>query len=267
MIGVKKLGLLLFGPLIFLISSVGAQAADCVGSMVIRLSEDYLPFSMQKGEEVTGIDVTFIKMVMDEIGCPHKMVLQPWKRAVLQLEYGQIDMIPFASVTPERKLFAHFSVPYRKETAGLIIRREDRGKYRIKSLDDVMTLGMRLGHTRGTWRGEAFKEFASQAEADGVIFNVTYTSQGIKMLVNNRIDALVEMPAAVMAQARDMGVEDRLAEHPFILMSEPVHFMYSRKTVSPALVKQIDAAILKLIKTDAYRRLYGSIALSEDAML
>ena len=149
--------------------------------------------------------------------------------------------------------------------AGLIIRREDVGKYPIRRLDDMIGHQMRLGHTEGAYRGEMFKQFLSQHEAQNLVFNVNLTSHGIQMLVNDRIDALVEVPTAAMAQAELMGVSDALVAHPLILLSEPVHFMFSKLTVSPMLVEKINVEIDKAIQTTTYRALYGVEALSESS--
>lgn len=245
-----------------------AQSSDmiCAEPIVVRVSEDYRPFSIRNDNGIAeGIDVTFLTNVLEAVGCDYQIVFMPWKRALHQLSLGEVDLMPFASITEERRQFAHFSKPYRNEVAGLIIRREDVGKYPIRRLDDMIGHQMRLGHTEGAYRGEMFKQFLSQPEAQNLVFNVNLTSHGIQMLVNDRIDALVEVPTAAMAQAELMGVSDALVAHPLILLSEPVHFMFSKLTVSPMLVEKINAEIDKAIQTSAYRALYGVEALSESS--
>lgn len=239
-----------------------ALASACDRQIIIRVSEDYLPFSrLDNKGRLQGIDVTFIRRIFTEIGCPYRFVAVPFKRAIVEISRGNIDMMPFASITPERSEFAWFSVPYRNETAGLVVRRDRLEKYRISSMEDVVRLGLHLGHEQTSYRGEVFNEFLKRPEARNHVYFITSTSQGIKMLVAGRIDALVEMPAATLAMAADMGVSDQLAEHPFRLMSEPVHFMYSKKTVSQDLIDRLNKAIQQAIGTEDYNQLYGSMAL------
>lgn len=251
----QKLTVLLVG----LFGSASSVVA-CEKEMLIRISADYQPFSVENTDAPpSGIDVEFIRMVMAQAGCSYQFIFQPWKRAVLQLQRGQLDMMPFASITPERQEFAYFSTPYRNETVGLVIRKEDRGRYDISSLQGVLDLNMRLGHTQGAYRGPDFEAFLGRPETENIIFKINFTSQGIKMLLNNRIDALVEMPAASLAVARDLGVEDRVVEHPYRIFSEPVHFMYSKKTVDAATVKLLNQAISELVESPQYQALYGSM--------
>lgn len=245
-----------------------AQSSDmiCAEPIVVRVSEDYRPYSIRNDRGIAeGIDVTFLTNVLDAVGCDYQIVFMPWKRAVHQLSNGDVDLMPFASITDERRQFAYFSKPYRNEVAGMIIRREDIGKYPISRLDDIIGHQMRLGHTEGAYRGEMFKQFLSQPEAQDLVFNVNLTSHGIQMLTNHRIDALVEVPTAAMAQAELMGLSDALVAHPLVLLSEPVHFMFSKLTVSPMLVDKINVEIDKAMQTDEYRALYGAEALSESS--
>lgn len=239
-----------------------AQDSSCIEPLKIRFSADYLPFShLESDGSLSGIDVEFIESLFRKIDCPVSFVVMPFKRAVFELANGDIDMMPFASITEERKAFAYFSTPYRNETVGMVFRKEDVGKYRLTSLDDVIDQGLVLGHEQSAYRGEFFKAFLENPASKPHVFNVVSASEGIKMLSAGRIDAMVEMPAATLAMAAKMGLPDRFAEHPLLLWSDPVHFMYSKKSVSPELIAKIDNALKAAVQEKAYKTLYGSMGM------
>ena len=253
---------LIFISLIAAPSMSQASSALCPDPLKVRFSADYLPFSyLQADGSLTGIDVEFIENLFRKIDCPISIVVMPFKRAVFELAAGDIDMMPFASITEERKSFAHFSAPYRNETVGLVFRKEDVDKYALTSLQDVIDHGLVLGHEQSAYRGEFFKSFLANPASEPHVFNVVSASEGIKMLSAGRIDAMVEMPAATLAMADKMGIGDRFAEHPLLIWSDPVHFMYSKKTVSPELVQAVNAALKHATETDSYKKLYRSMGI------
>ncbi|WP_420411393.1 substrate-binding periplasmic protein [Roseibium sp.] len=254
----------LFAALLLIASPGKGAHADalCETPLNIRVSSDYLPFSFRDTSgEFRGIDVVLIQELFSEIDCEINLVAMPFKRAIIELAAGHIDMMPFASITKKRKAFAHFSSPYRYETAGLIVRTEDLQRLKINSLQDVIDNNLVLGHEQSAYRGGDFEAFLADPVSRPHIYNVVTTTEGIRMLETYRIDALVESPAAILAAAEEMGLGSRFAEHPFTLISDPVHFMFSRKSVSQELVDALDLALARKISSTAYQTSYGSMAL------
>lgn len=256
--------LLLFAY-IFLIPLSGSAFASeplCKDPLRIRVSSDYLPFSYREQDgELTGLDVSFIRSVFDSIGCPITLEVMPFKRAIIDLSNGYVDMVPFASITKRRMAFASFSRPYRNEIAGLVIRMEDRDRYPMISLADAVKQELVLGHEQWSYRGETFQAFLDDPASQPHVTLVSSTTEGIRMLDAGRIDALVEMPTAVLALAAKIGLEDKFIVHPLRLWEEPVRFMYSRKTVSQELIDAVNQAIYREIQTGEYQAAYGNMAL------
>lgn len=235
----------------------------CSEPVRIRVSPDYHPFSFKDLDgKADGLDVALIRDIFAEIGCPIAIEFFPFKRAIVELAKGTVDMIPFASMTPMRSRFAHFSKPYRMEAAGLILRKDEVARYPISSLEDIIRHGLVLGHERWTYRGEEFEAFLKRPDAEKLVFSTTSTTEGIRMLNAGRIDALVEMPLAAMAVADDLGLGDIFAEHPYTVWEKPVRFMFSRNTVTDELVWALNAALAIELRSARYRERYGSLALS-----
>lgn len=248
--------------LCLLLQMQSVHAAPCDGPVKVRISSDYMPFSYKdQSGQITGLDVELLREIFAAIGCDYELIDLPFKRALKEVAKGSIDMMPFMSITPERQTFARFSVPYRSETAGFIMRKEDVSAASIQSLADILRHRLVLGHELGTYRGEEFEEFLTSKQSKNAVFQVASTSEGLRMLIAGRIDALVVSNPSVRVAAK-ADWNGKIAPHPFILSSKPVHFMFSRKTASDDFVDAINDAIENIIVTDHYSQSFGAMALS-----
>ncbi|WP_430475126.1 substrate-binding periplasmic protein [Thalassospira lucentensis] len=234
----------------------------CERPLTVRVSETYIPFSF-KNElgAAAGKDVALISQIMADLGCEVTFVFLPWKRALLELEQGHLDILPSASITPERQVYALFSQPYRNEVSGLVVRKEDEGRFLLQTIDDIILYDMKLGHVRGAYRGELFEQFQKLPGAPMQLTDVSISEIGFNLLLKKRIDGLVGIPAVTLAHAERMGIADNLIAHSFIFGSDPIHLMYSRKSISQKLVDRINDVLTQAIGTSVYQDLYGLDAL------
>ena len=235
----------------------------CDRLLSVRASEAYAPFSMKSvGGSAVGLDNTFIARVLDSIGCKYRFVFLPWKRSLYAIKTGDLDILPSASFTKERTAYGWFSRPYRNDVSGFLVRRGEARKFNIHDLDDVVKYDLRIGHVRSAYRGEEFKKFVSNPENQQHVIDLPRAEMGISLLINGRIDMLIGIPEASYMQAKIRSLDDKVEIHPFVLGKEPVRLMYSRQTMSPELVRRIDAAIERETKFAWYRDLYGEKAVT-----
>ncbi|WP_114102687.1 ABC transporter substrate-binding protein [Thalassospira profundimaris] len=236
---------------------------ECSRPLVIRASETYSPFSMKDANGMAaGIDNQFIARVMRATGCKFKFEFMPWKRALYAIEHGDIDVLPSASFTEERAKYGLFSVPYRNDVIGFVVRKGDARRIRLNSLDDVARQHLVIGHVRGAYRGEAFKAFSENPDNAPYISDVSMAPLGVQLLMARRIDLLLGIPTAYVAQADELGFEGGVEEHPLILAKEPVRLMFSAKTISPLLAQKLSNAIERETLTDTYHSIYGNQSVS-----
>ncbi len=253
---------------LFFVAPVASSAAAatqntlCSEPLRVRVSGDYFPFSHQApGGKLIGTDVELVRTVFDLINCPIELEIMPFKRAIVELSQGNIDMVPFASITEHRSKFAHYSAPYRNELARLIFRKGEADTHPISEIDDIIDHQLIVGHERSSYRGRLFDSFMRSDAGQHHVFHTTTTTEGIRMLETGRIDALVEMPSAVMGVANRMGLEGEFEVHPFPVWEEPVHFMFSQQTVPAQLVDAVSAAIRQVRRTEDYKVAFGHLAL------
>ena len=244
-------------------ASVAEPITECSRPLVIRASETYSPFSMKDVNGMaTGIDNQFITRILRETGCDARFVFMPWKRSLYAIEHGDIDILPSASFTAERAEYGLFSVPYRNDVIGFTVRKGDARRIQIERLDDIARQNLVIGHVRGAYRGEDFKAFSAKVENAPFIMDVSMAPHGMQLLMARRVDLLLGIPAAYVAQADELGFTGGVEEHPFMLAKEPVRLMFSTKTIAPELAQKLSEAIEHEITTDGYQRLFGNQSVS-----
>ncbi|RED49228.1 substrate-binding periplasmic protein [Aestuariispira insulae] len=239
----------------------GALACDKVFS--IYYVTDYRPYSGQDDNgDLSGFDNALVQAVIRAMGCDYEMVTLPWKRGLSYAEQGKLDIVPYASVTPEREAFARFSIPYRYEKVGMIVRADSR--YDINSLEDVVRLGLRIGYYQGTYWGEEFETFREREDAQNYIFPYSNNKQGLQLVLKNRVDLLIGDPAVQLYEARQLGIGSQLRDHAYVLRRSPVHFLASRKTVSASMMKRFNDELRQLMLQPDYQETYGPAALERE---
>ena len=69
-------------------------------------------FPNEQGK-IIGIDADILRIVLADLGCALVYRERPWKRTLVQIKDGDLDVTLGASFKEERAKFAHYSVPYR----------------------------------------------------------------------------------------------------------------------------------------------------------
>ncbi len=101
--------------LICLLLLIFTQISSADSSKVIRVcweSEMKPPFLMRSARgELKGIIVDLLNKIFITEAIHVKNLVYPWKRCLLDLERGNVDIVPNASFKLSRSKFAHYSKP------------------------------------------------------------------------------------------------------------------------------------------------------------
>jgi polar amino acid transport system substrate-binding protein len=223
--------------------------------------EPYAPFTFANDQgEATGADIDLIKAIGDEIGCSVVPVELPWARIVREVEQGTLDVSTSTSWTPEREQWALFSEPYRESATAIYVRRGEIPRFALQELADVPAQKLRLGVIVDYYYGEAVAEAVSDPAFAAWLDGAPDYATNIRKLVSGRIDGfLVEDVAVMEAELERMGLSERVERYPLRIPGEKLRFMFSRKTVEPATVAKVDAAVAAMRadgRLDAIRAKY-----------
>ncbi len=210
--------------------------------------EPYAPFTFaDENGEATGADIDLITAVADAIGCAIVPVELPWARILKEVEQGTLDLSTSTSRTPEREQWALFSRPYRETEIAIYVRRGETQRFALQELADIPEQQLRLGVIVDYYYGEALAEAASDPGFAAWIDGAPDYPTNIRKLVSGRIDGfLVEDVAVVEAELARMGMSEAVERYPLRIPGQKLHFMFSRETVEPDLVAQVDATIAQM---------------------
>jgi polar amino acid transport system substrate-binding protein len=210
--------------------------------------EPYAPFTFAGANgEATGADIDLMEAVAAEIGCAVVPVELPWARILKEVEQGTLDVSTSTSRTPERDQWALFSQPYRETEIAIYVRRGEIARFALQELADVPGQQLRLGVIVDYYYGEALAEAARDPDFAAWIDGAPDYATNIRKLVSGRIDGfLVEDVAVMEAELARMGLSGRVERYPLRIPGEQLHLMFSRKTVEPETVAQVDAALAQM---------------------
>jgi polar amino acid transport system substrate-binding protein len=233
-----RLGWLAIVATALALSSPGASA-----SCELRCGwEPYVPYQFAGDDgEVTGADIVLMRELAAAIGCDVVFKKLPWARQLLELENGAIDVVMSASWTPQRADYALFSVPYRRAKMAIFVRRGTVSQYPLTALSQVPVIGFRLGVIFGYYYGREFEQLKQSPAFAAYVDPAADYPTNIRKLLHRRIDGLLVDDVAVMlAEARSLGVADRVEQYPLAMAGDEFHLMFSRRSVAPDLVTAVD---------------------------
>lgn len=164
------------------------------GKIVLGTSADYPPYEFHKvingQDEIVGFDIEIAKQIAKDLGVELEIKDMKFDGLLAALQAGKIDFI-VSGMTPteERKKSVDFSDVYYYAVQTVVIRAEDKDKY--KTLEDLK--GAKVGVQKGSIQeGLAQKYMAnSEIKAVGKISDIFLS------LKDKKIDAaIIEQPVA-----------------------------------------------------------------------
>jgi His/Glu/Gln/Arg/opine family amino acid ABC transporter permease subunit len=180
----------------------GSAAADDEGAQrVVRVGTEgvYPPFSYRDPDtnELTGFDIDVVKAVADEAGWQLDFVEAPFDSLFPALDSDRIDVIANqVTINPERKARYLFSTPY-TYSHGVIVTAKDT--------DDITTLADLKGRTTAQTPSSNWAQVARDAGAK--VQNVQDFGPGVQLLVQGRVDAIVNDNIAVLDYLATSGTD------------------------------------------------------------
>ncbi|MCQ8878811.1 transporter substrate-binding domain-containing protein [Pseudoalteromonas shioyasakiensis] len=216
----------------------------CDKTLKVGIGQPWPPFVMIHGNDFSGIDIEITRQVFTEAGfCAEFIALPSSIRGLAELEKGTVDVLPAASFSKQRAQYSHFSLAYRHERMRLFWHEDNE----LSELDlaSLMANNKTFVINSGGYYGQEFEQLTRQPSYNNLIVKVKMIEQRIYMLQAKRVDFMIDDELSglyVIAQKQMTGIK----LHPYVVHDNPIHFMYSKKTVTTAQSQKIDDAIVKL---------------------
>ena len=230
----------LFLLLLLLALSINLQASEC---QTIRAngSSGWEPISYRGADrQLSGMAVEVANQVFSQLAVTVNFEKEtPWKRQLLQLEKGKLDIMVAAYYNQDRAKKFSYSQPYHIEKIAIFAHR-DRA-FNFQGLDSLKgKTGLRpLG---GTY-GNQFDDFASK-NLD--IEEYSDYENGMRRLYKGRVDYMVLALFDGLFNAKNYAFPSTIIPLSKDVAQLPIHFLMSKKSPCINLMERINSILTNL---------------------
>jgi len=237
--------------LILVSGSFQSFAVEC--SIKVRVTE-FKPQYYKTPNGWTGLAVELGKALLNEANCKPTFVVIPWKRSLIQIKNGKLDMMMNLSITDERKKFMHFIGPMRDESMVLIVYKNSN--YQINSLDDIKKLPKQITIENGAYYGETFdKKYKTDSDFKNKFIPITNTASKSKMLSGKRVVAFIEDRYTAAYKLKNVSDYQDFKIHPFFINQDNVFFGLSKKSIDETKLKMLEQALKKAKESGKFQQI------------
>lgn len=206
--------------------------------------DEAVPFHFRDHQgQVIGSDAELLSQVLANIGCQLQFIERPWSRTLAGVQSGKIDVAIGAGVNPSRLPWGYYSVPYKHITHSIYT----RSGFQLpgQSLETALAQDFRLGVISGWGYPPRLREILDTPAYKKNIEQVGSFTQLPKLLKLERIDGLISPQEMLLEYKKENNSANEFIEES--QYQEDLHFIFSKKTVSPGIILDFNNELLKLI--------------------
>jgi len=194
--------------------------------------------------ELRGFAYDVIRLVGRELALPLEFKKNvPWKRLLLLMEFGKLDVMTGIFKTGERAGKFHFSVPFANIEHVVFVKKGR--EFPFDTFDDL--IGRTGGNVLGGAIGGGFDEFRKKHNL--IIQEVSDNRQSFKKLMADRIDYVPLNYFEGINLIEELGLTGKIVALPKPLSSSPLCIALSKETSCQSLLPDING-ILQRLKAD-----------------
>ena len=209
---------------------------------------------------IAGLDVQLANLAFSKMGYGVQYEgEEDWDDLLKDLKTGKKDIVISALKRPEREEYAYYSDLFRSSVNVLYVPRSAGTKYRIQDVDQLLKKldekAFRLGVVKGHSYGQvAIDKYINSSENSNRIVKVETDEALFNSLGKGQLDGfLIDQIAGADISARK-GLKTAAEESPVRISESPYYVIFSKKTVSPSLVKAFNNSLNGLRKTGEYNQ-------------
>ncbi|OUS28267.1 hypothetical protein A9Q99_12100 [Gammaproteobacteria bacterium 45_16_T64] len=203
-----------------------------------------------------GLDVELVSSTVKHMGCVLEYQEMPWKRLLVSIKNGHIDLAAGATVTEDRKQWSYTSQSYRKDEISLFMLKEEVDKYPYTSITTLLeNTNIRIGMLRGAYLGKEIKKLSDDPKTKNNFQFVTMDSQNPRKLIAKYIDGYLANRVAGRQYLRETNDLNEIEIHPMHVFSSTTHLLFSKKTTTPELVERFNKSLLTLQTNGSHQKI------------
>ncbi|MCP3925292.1 MAG: amino acid ABC transporter substrate-binding protein [Desulfobacterales bacterium] len=193
-------------------------------------------------KKITGISYDLIMEIGKKLNIPVKFQILPWKRMLVYLDQGEIDVILGIYWTKKRSEIYHYSSPFLQNEARVFVLKEK--KFNFRSFKDL--IGKRGDIPPGGSFGDKFDKFSKKHLK---LSGIKDRSSRIKRLLLGRCHYFIADYMDGMWTLNEQGMADKIVPLPKAVSKTQVYFAMSRKSKCPNIAAEITNYI-EIFKND-----------------
>lgn len=230
----------------------------CQRTVVSRSASNMPPYTyFNEQQQLVGYRVEFIQQLFTRLNCELEILTDsPWKRSLILLGNGEIDVLMNASKSAEREGYAWFSAPYEDEKVAVFVAAAQREQLKIKQFADIATHGYSVGIIRGNYYGPQFSALLAQPDFSKHVVEAIDKSSLYQFVLRGRVQMYLDYFPNGLLALRDEKLDQQIVRYPLTPVTiGQVHFMLSRRSVSEKFVRQLDQELAKMLQDGSVRKL------------
>jgi len=220
--------------------------------------ESWYPYQFTNDQgELSGVDIRFFEAVMMKSGFSYSIDEVSWKMQLFMIKAGQLDVGLGVSKTPERETFAKFSIPYRQERVNLFMLKGHSDKYPLASLSSLTKTNLKIGTEQGYYYGDEFDQLSEDPDFSTRFHEVEDVEENVSLLLKGKLHGLLADPHTMKSIVDRLNLNGKIEQHPLLIYSSDIHFMFSKESVSDNTIKTINMVISDMKRSGQAQQLLG----------
>jgi len=214
---------------------------------VLVVTEPWFPYNyLDSKGKVTGRSTEIVKSILKHAKISYEINLYPWQRS-----YGiakEQDNVLIYSIyrTPEREQYFHWICPLSNSPLHSVYKLSSRKNLVIQKESDLNKYAFSI--TRGTF---LHKLFVNKGMEEGSnLFLTSSNKSNLQMLLNNRVDLLVEVDEAIIQMLTSLNLSNETVKKVYTLKAE------DQAELCMAISKGTPSHIVDKVRS-SYRVLYS----------
>lgn len=216
---------------------------ECKLPLTLSSTTDWYPYIFKdKQGNSSGIDVSLLTQILDEMQCQLAVVQFPERRSLFELNQGHMDIGLGASKNNARVERFYYSTPYRLEINKFIYRYQDRKITNASSLNDLLKTKVKIAINLAGWYGNEIE--MAKIDHNNFVYSDT-VKRRLKMLNFDRVDIVIDDEVVLCSELLRTRYSG-LSIHPMELYKTDIHFIFNKKSISKNFVNKFNKILNKM---------------------
>jgi polar amino acid transport system substrate-binding protein len=222
------------------------------------ITDHWPPYEFTVGvagnEHITGFSTEVILAVLTKmnVGINDRIKQYPWIRADKMVRKGSADLLYTGVNNEDREKETYYAYePLIDSAWSFFIRKEDEGKIKYDSLDDLK--GQKIGVVRGYAYPLSFWEYVKKEHS---FEEVTTDEQNVKKLIAKRFNIIIMDYINGLNLLKNLELSGEIVALPKPLQKVSLYAIFSRITIEKDFVEQFSEELKEFKKTEEYRSIY-----------